>query len=299
MDWSVKGKTVFITGAARGIGAESARRLAARGANVALAGLEPGELERVASQCGTNTAWFECDVTDWDALERAAQGAVERFGGIDVVMANAGIAPAGMTRSIDPAAFERTLDVNLTGVWRTVRVCLPHVIERRGYILVNSSLAAAVHAPGMAAYAASKAGVEAFSNSLRSEVKFLGVDVGVGYFGFIDTDLVRGGDAHPTLGRMRQELAAGPLGKSYPLSAVGKAVADGIEKRRRWVVVPGWVRVALHLRTALAPLVERSGSGRAAEADRLFQQDIDERGVEQASAPVGAGGEAARERQTA
>ena len=68
MDWSVKGKTVFITGAARGIGAESARRLAARGANVALVGLEPEELARVAAQCGTNAAWFECDVTDWSAL---------------------------------------------------------------------------------------------------------------------------------------------------------------------------------------------------------------------------------------
>jgi NAD(P)-dependent dehydrogenase (short-subunit alcohol dehydrogenase family) len=299
MDWSVEGKTVFITGAARGIGAESARRLAARGANVALAGLEPGELERVASQCGSNTACFDCDVTDWDGLERAAQGAVGRFGGIDVVIANAGVAPAGMTRSIDPGAFERTLDINLMGVWRTVRTCLPQVIERRGYVLVISSLAAALHAPGMSAYAASKAGVEAFANSLRSEVKYLGVDVGVGYFAFIDTDLVRGGDAHPTLGGMRQEMASGPLGKSYPLSAVGKAVADGIEKRRRWVLVPGWVGAVLHLRTALAPLVERIGSGRAEEADRLFQQDINERGAEEASAPVGAGGEAARERQTA
>ncbi|HYN52055.1 MAG TPA: SDR family NAD(P)-dependent oxidoreductase, partial [Thermoleophilaceae bacterium] len=95
----LRGKTVFITGAARGIGAESARRLAARGANVALAGLEPEELERVARQCGTNAEWFECDVTDWDALERAVEGTVERFGGLDVVMANAGIATGGMARS--------------------------------------------------------------------------------------------------------------------------------------------------------------------------------------------------------
>src|SRR5918992_1502835 len=162
MDWSVKGKTVFITGAARGIGAESARRLAARGANVALAGLEPEELERVAAQCGANAAWFECDVTDWSALERAVQGAVERFGGIDVVMANAGIAPAGMTRSIDPAAFERTLEVNLLGVWRTVRTCLPHVIERQGYVLVIASLGAPPPPPGMSAYPGGKAGGEGF-----------------------------------------------------------------------------------------------------------------------------------------
>jgi NAD(P)-dependent dehydrogenase (short-subunit alcohol dehydrogenase family) len=298
MDWSVKGKTVFITGAARGIGAESARRLAARGANVALVGLEPEELERVAAQCGANSAWFECDVTDWAALERAVEGTVERFGGIDVVMANAGVAPAGMTRSIDPQAFERTLEVNLFGVWRTVRTCLPHVIERQGYVLVIASLAAALHSPGMAAYAASKAGAEAFADSLRTEVKHLGVDVGVGYFGFIDTDLVRGGDAHPTLGGMRKKIR-GPIGRTYPVSAVGKAVADGVEARRRWVVVPGWLRPVLMLRTALGPVAERASLSSAAEADRLFQQDVDTRGAEEASAPVGAGGEAARERQTA
>ena len=124
-DWTTRGKTVLITGAARGLGAEAARRVAARGANVALVGLEPEELERVAAQCGANAAWFECDVTDTEALKRAVQGTVERFGGIDVVMANAGIAPVGMVRSTDPAAFERTIEINLLGVWRTVRAALP------------------------------------------------------------------------------------------------------------------------------------------------------------------------------
>jgi NAD(P)-dependent dehydrogenase (short-subunit alcohol dehydrogenase family) len=261
-------------------------------------GLEPDELARVAAQCGTNAAWFECDVTDWDALERAAQGAVERFGGIDVVMANAGVGNAGMTRSVDPQAFEKTLEINLFGVWRTVRTCLPHVIERQGYVLVIASLAAALHGPGMAAYAASKAGAEAFADSLRTEVKHLGVDVGVGYFGFIDTDLVRGGDAHPTLGGMRRRIR-GPLGRTYPVSAVGQAVADGIDQRRRWVVVPGWLRPVLVLRTVLAPVLERASLETAAEGDRLFQQDVDSRGTEAASAHVGSGGEAVREHEPA
>ena len=292
------GKTVLITGAARGIGAESARRLAARGANVALVGLEPEELARVAAHCGTNAAWFECDVTDWDALERAVQGAVERFGGIDVVMANAGVGPVGMTRSIDPKAFERTVEINLLGVWRTVRTCLPYVIERRGYVLVIASLAAALHGPGMAPYAASKAGAEAFANSLRSEVKHLGVDVGVGYFGYIDTDMVRGADAHPAVGSMRGKTP-GPIKRTYPVSAVGQAVADGIEGRRRWVVVPRWIRPLLVMGTALAPLLERASFDRAAEADRALEEDIERRGAEEASAPVGKGGEAAREREPA
>jgi NAD(P)-dependent dehydrogenase (short-subunit alcohol dehydrogenase family) len=299
MDWTTRGKTVLITGAARGLGAETARRVAARGANVALVGLEPDELQRVAAQCGTNAAWFECDVTDTDALERAVQGTLERFGGIDVVMANAGIATGGMVRSTDPAAFERTIEINLLGVWRTVRACVPHVIDRQGYVLVIASLAAAVHGPGMAAYSASKAGAEAFADSLRGEVRHLGVDVGVGYFSFIDTDMVRGSDSHPALGSLRGE-AGWPVSKTYPLSSAGQAIADGIEGRRRWVVFPPWGRVLLVLRTALAPLLERVSRDTAAEADALFMKDVEERGAAAASEPVGAGGEAAaREREPA
>jgi NAD(P)-dependent dehydrogenase (short-subunit alcohol dehydrogenase family) len=292
-DWTTRGKTVLITGAARGLGAETARRVAARGANVALVGLEPEELERVAAQCGTGAAWFECDVTDAGALEAAIAGTVERFGGIDVVMANAGIATGGMVRSTDPAAFERTIEINLLGVWRTVRAALRHVIEREGYVLVIASLAAAVHGPGMAAYSASKAGAEAFADSLRVEVKHLGVDVGVGYFAFIDTDMVRGGDAHPALGRFREQ-AGWPSNKTYPLSSAGRAIADGIEQRRRWVVVPSWGRALLVLRTALAPLLDRASYGTAAEADVVFMKDVEERGAQAASSPVGPGGAAAR-----
>jgi NAD(P)-dependent dehydrogenase (short-subunit alcohol dehydrogenase family) len=293
VDSNVRGKIVLITGAARGIGAESARRLAAQGASVALVGLEPDELERVAAQCGPNAAAFEADVTDREALERAVEATVERFGGIDVVVANAGIAPVGMARSIDPAAFERTIEINLLGVWRTVRACLPHLIARRGYVLVVASLAAAVHRPGLAAYSASKAGAEAFADSLRVEVKHLGVDVGVAYFSFIDTDMLRGGDAHPAVGGLREQ-APGLAGKTYPLSAVGKAVAEGVAARRRWIVVPRWGRAILVLRTALAPLLDRQALPQAAEADDLFERDVEARGAEAASRPVGPGGEAAQ-----
>jgi NAD(P)-dependent dehydrogenase (short-subunit alcohol dehydrogenase family) len=294
MAWDLRGKTVFVTGAARGIGAETARRAAAAGANVALVGLEPEELARVAAQCGENAAPFECDVTDWGALERAVSGTVERFGGIDVVMANAGISPAGMVRSIDPAAFERTLEINLLGVWRTVRSCLPAVIERKGYVLVTASLAAAVHSPGMASYATSKAGAEAFANALRAEVRPFGVDVGVAYFAFIDTDMVRGADTHPVLGTLRED-ALGPLGRTYPVSAVGKAVIEGMEKRSRWIAVPGWTKVMLHLRTLVQLIADRGARDRAGEVDRAFTEEIERRGAEAVSAPVGAGGEAARD----
>ena len=178
-------------------------------------------------------------------------------------------------------------------MWRTVRACLPHVIERRGYVYITASLAATGHMPGMAAYAASKAGVEAFGDSLRAEVKHLGVDVGVGYFGFIDTDMVRGADAHPAIGNLRDRVG-GVLNRTYPLSKAGAAIADGIEGRRRWVVVPSWARVMIVARTAIQPLLERRAREHVAEADEAFMRDIEERGVEAASGPVGPGGEAAR-----
>src|SRR5437763_13921685 len=126
--YPVAGKSVLITGAARGIGAETARRLAAKGAKVSLVGLEPDELEKVASQCGSDAIWFETDVTDWDALQRAASGTAARFGGIDVVMANAGVAVAGLVETVDPRSSDRVIETNLLGVWRTGRACLPYVI---------------------------------------------------------------------------------------------------------------------------------------------------------------------------
>jgi hypothetical protein len=124
-------------------------------------------------------------------------------------------------------------------------------------------------------------------------VKHLGVDVGVGYFSFIDTDMVRGADDHPSLGGLRAQ-AGWPVSKTYPLSGAGRVIADGIEGRRRWVVYPSWGRALLVLRTALAPLLERASRSTAAEADALFVKDVKERGAAAASGPVGAGGQAAR-----
>jgi NAD(P)-dependent dehydrogenase (short-subunit alcohol dehydrogenase family) len=288
--YPVAGKSVLITGAARGIGAETARRLAAKGAKVALVGLEPEELEKVAAQCGPDALWFETDVTDWDALERAASGTVDRFGGIDVVMANAGIASAGLVKSTDPAAWERVIEVNLFGVWRTVRTCLPHVIERQGYILPVASLAAAAHSPVMSAYSASKAGVEAFCDALRGEVAHHGVRVGCAYFSWIGTDMVAGGDTSAAGGVLRGRMK-GPLAKTYPVSVAVDAVEKGIENRARRVMAPSWIKYLLLMRDFLSPITDKQVADVMPEVERAVEADIAIHGA-RSSAPVGAGGEA-------
>jgi NAD(P)-dependent dehydrogenase (short-subunit alcohol dehydrogenase family) len=288
--YPVTGKSVLITGAARGIGAKTARRLAAKGAKVSLVGLEPEELEKVAAQCGSDAVWFETDVTDWDALERAASGTVERFGGIAVVMATAGIASAGLVINTDPAAWERVIQVNLFGVWRTVRTCLPHVIERKGYILPVASLAAAAHSPVMSAYSASKAGVEAFADALRGEVAHHGVRVGCAYFSWIGTDMVSGGDASAAGGLLRGRMK-GPLAKTYPVSVAVDAVEKGIENRSRRVMGPPWIKYMFAMRDFLGIIADKQVADVMPEVERVVSEDIAKRGAA-SSAPVGAGGEA-------
>jgi NAD(P)-dependent dehydrogenase (short-subunit alcohol dehydrogenase family) len=253
--FDVRGKTVLVTGAARGIGAETARRMHARGANVVLCGLEPEELERRAAELGDRALWVEADVTSLAAMEDVVARAVERFGGVDVVVANAGVAPNGTVRSIDPAAFDRTIEVNLLGVFRTVRAALPQVLERAGYVLIISSASALVHTPMMSAYTASKAGVEAFGDALRSEIAHTGARVGVAYFSFIDTDMVRKSFDRPSVRKARAENP-GMFGKVAPLSEAIDAIERGIAARARHVWAPRSVGPMIWLRSLAQPLSE-------------------------------------------
>jgi NAD(P)-dependent dehydrogenase (short-subunit alcohol dehydrogenase family) len=271
--YDVRGRTVLITGAARGIGAEAARQLAGRGARLSLVGIEPERLEALAAELGPDTAWFEVDVRDPDGLERAVAGTVERFGGIDVAIANAGIRPPVATvATVAPEAFERVIEVNLLGVWRTVRAALPQVMERQGYVLCVASLAAAAHAPLMAPYNAAKAGVEAFGNSLRAEMDHHGVDVGVAYFGFIDTDMVREGQAEGE--RRLPGGGSSVFGRPLPVAKAGEAIVRGIERRARRVVAPRYIYPALMAPGLISPVLESLvRHSRARELVRAAERD--------------------------
>lgn len=287
----VRDKVVLITGAARGIGAGLAERLAADGAKVALVGLEADEQQKVADRIGPAARSWGADVTSWDALEQATAEIVEHFGGIDIVVANAGIASTGFVRSVDPAAFEKVIEVDLLGVWRTFRVALPHVLERKGYLLAISSLAAITHAPGMANYAAAKAGVEAFCNSFRAEVGHLGVAVGVAHPTWIRTDLVDSADAHPVFGKLRAGMP-GLIGKTYPLGVALDCIESGVKRRARTIHAPRWVGGLKLIRAFLPPIIELGSRSRVPSADRAALADIAERGARESSI-TGHGGRAA------
>jgi NAD(P)-dependent dehydrogenase (short-subunit alcohol dehydrogenase family) len=263
-------KVVLTTGAARGIGAETARRLAAKGAKVSLVGLEADRLRALAGERGERAVWFEADVTDQDSIDAAVEGTVAAFGGIDVVLANAGIANNG-TVAVSPAdAVVRTIQVNLEGVARTVCATLPHITQRRGYVALVSSTAAFTMMPGMAAYAASKAGVEQFANCLRLELAHKGVKVGSIHPGWIDTDLVRDQRADLESFDAAFERFPWPMNATTSVQKCADAIVDGIERRRAKVYVPKAIGLLQALRTLTTGPIATRVIGR--EAKRMVPE---------------------------
>lgn len=250
---NIAGKTVMITGGAGGIGVEVAHRLHAKGANLVLTDLDETKLAAVADDLGWDRVLVAvADVCDLAALEGAVAQAVGRFGGIDVVLANAGLLTFGSVLQVDPAAFKKLIDVNVLGVFHTVRAALPSVIERKGYVLIVSSLAAYAAAPGVTAYNASKAAVEHFANALRLEVAHRGVDVGSAHMSWIDTSMVN--DQKANLSAFSEMLTRlpPPLRTVTSVEACGKAFVKGIDKRRRRINCPGWVGVTRWLKPVLS-----------------------------------------------
>ena len=271
----LRGTVVLITGPARGIGEATARTLAARGATLSLVGLERERLAALAASLGATHSWIECDVTDQVALERAVSATIANHGGIDVVVANAGVATNGMVAVTPADALARMIEVNLIGVVRTVRTTLDAVTARRGYFLLVSSAAAFVPAPGIAAYAAAKAGVEMFGNALRLELRHKGVRVGTAHPSWIDTDMVR--DVQRDLSSFREMIASlpGPFGTITPVQRCADVLVDGIVKRRRKIYIPGTLAPFAMLRQLFAnPLADLLIARRARRMVPLAEAEV-------------------------
>jgi NAD(P)-dependent dehydrogenase (short-subunit alcohol dehydrogenase family) len=266
----------LITGGARGVGAASAGELVARGANVVLVDLDDEPLRELVERLGADSVTaIVADVTKLSDMEAAVAHGVERFGGIDVVVAGAGIASYGSIGAVDPAVFRRVIDVNVNGVFHTVRAALPELLLRRGYVLVVSSAAAYVPAPGLAAYNASKAAVEQLANALRLELGHRDVAVGSAHMSWIDTPMVR--DAKRDLQSFRETLdrRSGPLGGTTSVEQCATAFVDGIEKRAARINVPGSVELLRWLKPALTSrLMERLARRNAKRNVPLMDEEV-------------------------
>ncbi|GAA2240685.1 short-chain dehydrogenase [Streptomyces ruber] len=254
----LNGKVAVVTGAARGVGELIARRLSARGVRLALVGLEPQMLKEVSARLPGESGHWHADVTDHEAMARVAEEVGERFGRVDIVVANAGVANGGPFAVSDPEAWRRVIEVNLIGSAVTARAFLPALTESRGYLLQIASLASIVPAPMMTAYCASKSGVEAFAHSLRGEVGHKGVGVGIGYLSWTDTDMVRGADQDGVMRELRQRLPW-PTNRTYPLGPAVDRLVAGIERRSVHVYGQWWLRGMQGVRGQLPAVVGAVG----------------------------------------
>src|SRR3954470_23821429 len=275
MAWELGSRTALITGGASGIGAALGRALTARGARVGLIDVDPRVTEVAGALPGAASA--VADVRDRDGLASAIEEVAGRLGGLDIAVANAGTATGGPLRMVAPETVEETIDVNLLGVWRTARASLPYVLERRGYVLLVASAAAVAPMAGLGAYSASKAGVEGLGRVLRAELAPHGVRVGVAYYLFLDTPMVRGGEQMPAFRDTKSQLP-GPISRTYPLEPAIAATVAGIERRARIVCYPRFIRAMIAVRglmdnplsdLAVRRSVKPMEEAFAAEAERI------------------------------
>jgi NAD(P)-dependent dehydrogenase (short-subunit alcohol dehydrogenase family) len=257
--YSLNGKVALVTGAARGIGYETARQLHLRGASVAVVDLDADQAREAAERIGPRAIGIAADVTDKGAMMSAVAETVERFGGLDIAVANAGIAPPTVTtaRTMPAEEWERVVDVNLLGVWHTVRAALPQISERRGQLVLIGSIYSYANGLLASPYAVSKAGVEALGRALRAELSPFGASATVAYFGWVDTDLVRDSLDRQDGGRMLQDTLPAFVLKRITADAAGATIVRALEERAPRVFAPRWWRYMSALRGLVNPIFDR------------------------------------------
>jgi NAD(P)-dependent dehydrogenase (short-subunit alcohol dehydrogenase family) len=281
---NLSGRSVLITGGASGIGAALGTKLAARGARVGLIDRDE-RVQAVADGIGGVSA--VADVRDREGIGSAVEELAGRLGGLDVCVANAGIATGGPLRLVSPESVEDTIEINLLGIWRTVRAALPFVLERPdGYVLLTASAAAVSVIPGLGAYSASKAGVEALGRGLRAELAPHGVRVGVAYYLFLDTPMVAGGESLAAFKDVKGSLPS-PISRTYPLEPAIDATVAGIEGRARWICYPRFIRAMIVLRGLMdSPLTDLLSRRSVLPMEEAFAADAEQVGADNAARPA-------------
>lgn len=276
---SVKGLVVVITGAASGIGAATAIEVLSKGGVPVLVDCDEQPLAHMAQQCGQDTLYFVADVTDLNAMLDVMAQTLSVHRRIDVVFANAGVAAFGPVACVDPQAWQRCVEVNIFGVFNTVRSALPALMRQQGYVLINASVSSFAHPPAMSAYAASKAAVEAMGNVLHLELQSHGVGVGVMYAGWVRTPLVEEGALHPGFRRLRATMPPF-LNKETSAQETASVIVRAISKRQRRVFVPSWLRILFGLRALLhLPFAERELIKAAPEIEKFYLEGLASEGA--------------------
>jgi NAD(P)-dependent dehydrogenase (short-subunit alcohol dehydrogenase family) len=280
--YDLNGKVALVTGGARGIGYETARQLHERGASIAVLDLDADEARDAAERIGPRALGIGADVCDQGAVMSAVAVVVERFGRLDIAVANAGIAPPTVTtaRTMPAEEWRRVLDVNLIGAWHTARAALPQISERGGQLVFIGSIYSFANGLLASPYAVSKAGVEALGRALRAELAPLGASASVVYFGWVDTDLVRDSLDRRDDGRgarILREILPAFLLRRIAAAKAGATIVRALEERAPRAFAPWEWRLISALRGLLNPLLDRRMDRDAAIAAAVAEVEAAQR----------------------
>ena len=246
-------KVALVTGGARGIGAATVAKLVAAGASVAVVDRDfPTDAAGAA-----RVLLLTGDVTDPEAMTECVQATVRAFGGIDIVIANAGITPPPATiRTVDRAVFDSVMAVNFGGVLTIVRAAADEIVTSGGHILLVSSCAAFTPGMGGSAYMVSKAAVEQLGRALRIELAAVGASAGLAYFGVVDTDLARHTLDNDPMGQRIGAFLPWPLSRRLPSPRAADLLVDAVRMRRARLIAPAVWAPYFWFRGILNPILE-------------------------------------------
>lgn len=210
-DGRLSGKVALVTGSGRGIGAAIARKFASHGARVVIADIHEENGRRVAGELGEAAVFQLLDVRDDKAWAEAVKAATARFGGLHILVNNAGTGHVSAIEDEDPAAHRALVDLNLTGVWLGIRAATPVMAAQGGGSIINiSSIDGLAGMPHLATYVSTKFAVTGMTKSLAMELGERGIRVNSIHPGIIQTELVKGVTG-PSLERLMNAINRQPL----------------------------------------------------------------------------------------
>lgn len=253
---TLNNKVVVITGSTGGLGSGVAEACMAEGAKLALMDIDAASVAAQAESLGSADkvrAW-QVDVRNMASVQKAMDEAAAHFGGLDIVFANAGITAFAPLETLQPDVYERVIDINLNGVWRTFHAAAPYVKQSRGYLLATASMASFFHSPLQVHYTASKAGVWALCNSVRLELRSYGVGVGSLHPTFFRTAMMENTLDDSAGSKLWGGNRAG-FWKMISCDDVVRATLKAMRKRKSFVVVPARMTLSAKIADLLRPVL--------------------------------------------